>query len=423
VDGVLEYGRELQALTVAMAPWLLLGFALAGVLHALLPAALVSRHLGAAGLRGPLLATLLGTPMPLCSCSVMPVATMLRAAGATPAAVLAFLITTPVTGVDSALATWGTLGPGVTVARIAASVCMGLLAASLLLLAVPGSGVPAPAAARPAPRGSMRTRLRAAAAYGFGELPASMAGSLVLGLLLAALVSVALPADRVADLAASGGLLVYVAMVLLGAPLYVCATGSIPLAMALVAKGISPGAATTFLIAGPATNLVTMTVVRTLAGRGGLPIYLATIFVGAVGTGLVVDALALRGIPMLPPGGSCHAVEAAGLPELLAALLLVGLLLVPLARRGLRALRPPPPPRAFDGGRLFSVPGMTCSGCQGRVRDALAAAGAGSVTVDLAQRTVRLPEGCLLAPEQVREVLASAGYEAHPANDPRTGSR
>jgi len=397
VDGVLEYGRELQALTVAMAPWLLLGFALAGVLHALLPAALVSRHLGAAGLRGPLLATLLGTPMPLCSCSVMPVATMLRAAGATPAAVLAFLITTPVTGVDSALATWGTLGPG--------------------------SGVPAPAAARPAPRGSMRTRLRAAAAYGFGELPASMAGSLVLGLLLAALVSVALPADRVADLAASGGLLVYVAMVLLGAPLYVCATGSIPLAMALVAKGISPGAATTFLIAGPATNLVTMTVVRTLAGRGGLPIYLATIFVGAVGTGLVVDALALRGIPMLPPGGSCHAVEAAGLPELLAALLLVGLLLVPLARRGLRALRPPPPPRAFDGGRLFSVPGMTCSGCQGRVRDALAAAGAGSVTVDLAQRTVRLPEGCLLAPEQVREVLASAGYEAHPANDPRTGSR
>lgn len=278
------------AVTTAMAPYLLLGFLISGLIRVVLTPAWVRRHMGKPGLWQILKSALIGVPLPLCSCGVIPVGLSLRKQGASRGATVAFLASTPQTGVDSIAITYSLLGLGVSVVRVAAAFFSGLLAGVLVEWAYP----PEPRAAgkeEAAPGLTMAPWWKRVWEHGFITLPRDMARPFLLGILLAGLMTVLVPPgyfqDRVPDVWSS-----YAIMLAVGIPLYVCSTASIPLAVGFIHMGFSPGAALVFLVAGPATNAATITTLWTKIGRLGTLLYLLAIAVSALGAGWVTDAWA-----------------------------------------------------------------------------------------------------------------------------------
>lgn len=299
------FGAELWQLLREMGPWLLLGFAVAGLLSLLIDPAMVERHLGGRGLAPVLKAAAVGVPLPLCSCGVIPVAASLRQHGASRGATSAFLIATPQTGVDSIAVTYSLLGPLMAVVRPLAALVSGVVGGLVVdgvegrhdrpvtrfpgLSALPGFDAPVPEAAAP-PRRRIG-RLVDAFTYGFVTLPRDLARPMIWGLLAAAAIGTLLPDDFFAGTLGTGPAAM-LAMMLVGIPVYVCATASVPVAAALLAKGLSPGAALVFLMTGPATNTATLAAVWKIMGRRTAALYLASIALTALVAGLLLDALA-----------------------------------------------------------------------------------------------------------------------------------
>jgi HflK protein len=292
---------------------LLLGFVLAGVFAVAVPTALLRRFLGRGKIRSVLWASAIGTPLPLCSCGVLPTALGLSRQGATKGATVAFLITTPEVGVDSIAMSYALMDPIITVLRPVAAFVTGMIAGiATNFLGVKRAPAPAEpsdgsvAAHEPEPptvgatvappleslRGGRVTRpaamVRGIFAYGFRDLLDETAHWLVLGIVLAALVAVLLPAS-VVERYFGGGLVTMLAMLVIGIPIYTCASASTPIAAALVLKGLSPGAALVFLLSGPATNVGSIVVLLKFLGPRVVTIYLTSIAVVALAAGYALD--------------------------------------------------------------------------------------------------------------------------------------
>ncbi len=322
----------------AMAPVLLLGFTIAGVLSVAVSRERVERNLGGTRFWAVIKASFFGVPLPLCSCSVIPVAASLKRHGAGRGAVMAFLLSTPQTGADSILATYGMLGLVMAVFRPLAAFVTGLLGGFLVnLLPEPdsdtASDAPAPAccAAQPeAPAAPARPAWQRALWHGFIQLPGDIGGALLVGILLAAAVVTFMP-DHIFDRLAGGGFTTMLLMMLVGIPLYVCATASIPIAAALVLKGISPGAALVFLITGPATNAATLATLTRMLGKGAVAVYLATVAVTALASGMLLDLLLPDGLPVATLEHSHETMPGAW--RAVASIILLILLARPLAMR------------------------------------------------------------------------------------------
>ena len=283
-----------------MAPYLVFGFALAGLLHILICKEFVQRWLGKPGLRSVVKASVLGVPMPLCSCSVIPVAASLRKSGASKGATASFLSSTPQTGVDSIFATYALLGGVFTAVRVLVAFICGIVTGHLIDMFCKAKTPVVPEALssavslsnrldpissltplnaidskdQPAPKRGPIEALR----YGFVTLPADLAATLAIGLLLAGLITTLLPSELLGG-SLSSGPLAFLLATAISLPLYVCATASIPMAYALLAAGLSPGAALVFLITGPATNTTTIATVWKMLGRRATVIYLASLLV------------------------------------------------------------------------------------------------------------------------------------------------
>jgi len=298
IEFVLSVLREAWFLTASMALYLLLGFTVAGFLKVFLTMGFVSRHVGGESRLAVFKASVIGVPLPLCSCGVLPVAASLRAQGAGRAPTLSFLITTPVTGIDSLLATWALLGPVFTFVRLAVSFVLGI-AAGLVAAVVgverraaevsSGGECDGSCSASPSePEVGLARKLGSAVRYAYIDLPSEISGSILLGLVLGGVIVAAFPPTLIERYIGTGVLGILVSIVI-AIPLYVCATGSIPIAAAMMLKGFSPGAALAFLIAGPATNTVAMATVKKLLGTRPLLVYLGVIFTGALGFGLLFD--------------------------------------------------------------------------------------------------------------------------------------
>lgn len=289
--------------------YILIGFLVAGLVHHFLPTNAIVRHLGTESPRSVFMAALLGAPIPLCSCGVLPAAAALRDKGASRSALLSFLISTPETGVDSIALTWGLLGPVMAIVRPVVAVVTAV-AAGLASLLIPLENLSAEASdgdsikhlghdhgencdreqvsARDA--GGWRGRVSDLLGYGFGTLLDEISFWMVLGILLTGLLAAALPDNFFSTvLGWESGLTPMIGMVVVGIPLYLCASASTPVAAALIAKGLSPGAALVFLLVGPATNAATITVIGKLAGKRRLVIYLGSIAVVSVAAGLLLD--------------------------------------------------------------------------------------------------------------------------------------
>lgn len=319
-----------------MSPYLLLGFLLAGLMHAFVPGQVYSRYLSKPNMRSVINAALFGIPLPLCSCGVIPTAMSLRREGASHGAVTSFLIATPQTGVDSIFATYSLMGLPFAIIRPLAALATALLGGAMVN--VWGGEVPVATdkpkedhchdehechchdehdrhechchddehechcdhdddddacgcgcgCTKPDVHLSFGGKLLAALRYAFVDMMADIGKWLVIGLVVAGLITVLVP-DSFFQVFADSSLLSMLLVLCLAIPMYLCATGSIPIAVALMLKGLTPGAGLVLLMAGPASNVASILVIRKVLGRRTQMIYLASIIAGAVLFGLIID--------------------------------------------------------------------------------------------------------------------------------------
>ncbi|MBK9372486.1 MAG: SO_0444 family Cu/Zn efflux transporter [Holophagales bacterium] len=339
--------------------FILLGFFLAGILHEFVDTARIGRILGGRDLKSILTAALVGAPLPLCSCGVLPTAVALRKKGASREATVSFLISTPETGVDSVLITYGLLGPVMALVRPLAAIATAVGAGLLSLVAggrdggtearegdgaavVPGEGSTACADGSCAPpveaevqKRGLRERVAGIARYAFVTMMDELAFWLLLAFLATGLLAALLPADFFLRFL-PWPLLSMVVMAIVGVPTYVCASASTPIAAAMIGKGLDPGSALVFMLTGPATNASTIAVVARMFGRKFVALYLAAIFGVAIGAGLLLNAVIGAG---LVPAPLAPEVEARGfwaVVRFLGAFGFLALMAFSLHRRGLR---------------------------------------------------------------------------------------
>lgn len=292
-----------------MAPYLLIGFLFAGILSKVLPKSWVIRHLTGRGYKPIFKSALIGVPLPLCSCGVIPVMTSLRKQGANVSAMLSFILSTPQTGFDSILATYALLGLPMAIYRPFIAFVTGIFGGALYMwfvrkdLELKKDGEKTNVDSNEASQGEKyvsnitRTRLletiKDMLSYGFLTLPREIAQPLLVGLIIASLITAYVPPGFISNYLGNGVLQILLG-ILIGIPIYVCATASIPIALGLIHLGATPGSALAFLIAGPATNIATIAVVMRFLGKKAVLIYVLTMVLSAFVFGMSFDLLSNR---------------------------------------------------------------------------------------------------------------------------------
>lgn len=339
-----------------MAPFLLLGFLLAGILHVWVPNHLYVPKISKPNFKSVLWSALFGVPLPICSCGVIPTSIALRKEGASKGASVSFLISTPATGVDSILATYSLLGGPFAILRPAAAfvtAMLGGLFTNVVTKNEPETGVAVVGETHEPhhehehcdcdgdhcscgqdhdedhSKKSFVQKVRETLEYGFVNMIGDVSKWLIIGLLLGALIAAFVPDDFFLFLH-EYPLLCMVVVLVLAMPMYTCATGSIPLALALVEKGITPGAALVLLMAGPATSIASMLVVGKAFGKRTLAAYLTSIALGALFFGFIIDTFFMDTFlaSMLPHASAeCHGHGALGVFDYICAVLFAVLII------------------------------------------------------------------------------------------------
>lgn len=305
------------------APWLMLGLLIAGLLNVYLPANFLNKHLGKEGFWTTVKAALIGAPMPLCSCGVIPAAIGLRRAGASKSATTAFLVSTPETGVDSVSVSYVLLGPFMAIIRPIAAICSAIVAGVLvgrdsdkqqITAAVETEVKTSCCASKPA-EAEVKTsccaskpsqskaetsccdtaptapqsqwqKMRQAISFSCNKLLSDTMVWLMIGLFFAALVQTYVPESFLTQW--GSGIVAMLVVILISIPMYICATASTPIAAGLLLSGVSPGAVLVFMLAGPATNIATLGVVANELGKRAVAAYLT----GVIGVALIFGFLA-----------------------------------------------------------------------------------------------------------------------------------
>lgn len=342
-----------------MAPFLLLGFLLAGILHVWVPNHFYVPKISKPNFKSVLWSALFGIPLPICSCGVIPTSIALRKEGASKGASVSFLISTPATGVDSILATYSLLGGPFAILRPVAAfmtAMLGGLFTNVVTKNEPETGVAVVGETHEHhehhhehehcdcegdhcscsqeghdehSKKSFAQKVRETLEYGFVNMIGDVSKWLIIGLLLGALIAAFVPDDFFLFLH-EYPLLCMVVVLVLAMPMYTCATGSIPLALALVEKGITPGAALVLLMAGPATSIASMLVVGKAFGKRALAAYLTSIALGALFFGFIIDTFFMDTFlaSMLPHASAeCHGHGALGVFDYICAVLFAVLII------------------------------------------------------------------------------------------------
>lgn len=300
-----QYFDALVVMMAEMAPYLMLGFFIAGVLRTFVPRTVYSRHLSPRNMKSVVKAAAIGIPLPLCSCGVIPTSVSLRKEGASHGACTSFLIATPQTGVDSIAATYSMLGLPFAIVRPVAALFTAMFGGWMVNRYAKDDERHSASYAHSSNQcengcdcshhDDVRTesfwaKLKGALAYGFIDMLQDVGKWLVIGLLIAALITVAVPDEWLAALH-EYKLLNMLIVLSIAIPMYVCATGSIPIAVSLMAKGLTPGAALVLLMAGPAVNSASILVIGNSFGKRTLALYIMSIVIGSVFFGLCIDYL------------------------------------------------------------------------------------------------------------------------------------
>ena len=324
-------GEVFLELAIESAPVLVLAYLIAGLGQAFMPASWIGWVNRGSALRQTLRGIAVGLPIPVCSCGVVPIYRGLVARGAAIAAGVAFLIATPELEIAAVLMTWQLLGSDVAIARIVAAALLALIVGMTVHFAVRGRvvGDAGDSLEDEKPVGSLGERMRGAMRVGLVDMVDQTAPWILVGLGVSAMLAPYLDPETFAAL--PPGLDVPLAAAL-GMPLYVCASGSTPLAAVFVAQGLSPGAALAFLLTGPATNVTTYGVLNGLHGARTATVFAVATFAGSVGLGYAVNAVM--------PSGTAELLQAHGVhasPLAIVSMVVLGLLVIgSMVRRGTR---------------------------------------------------------------------------------------
>lgn len=306
------------------APWLLLGLLVAGIMHELVPVSFLERHMGSNSASSITKAAVIGAPLPLCSCGVIPAALGLRRSGASKSSTVSFLVSTPETGVDSVSVSYALLGPLFAIIRPIAAIVSAIYAGFMVRwfdteTAHNGVKQETPQsccshqASTPETVDSEKTNSCCASEqqasssccdaesiqksnkvtdvlhYASGKLLEDIVMWLLIGLILAAAIKTWVPTDFLTQW--GDGVIAMFVMALIGIPMYICATASTPLAVGFLAAGLSPGAVLVFLMAGPATNVSTMGMIKQEMGMRTLCLYLFSVISASIGFGYLLNVI------------------------------------------------------------------------------------------------------------------------------------
>lgn len=409
---------EIWGLLTEMAPYLLLGFFLAGLMHEFIPRQVYANYLSKPNFRSVFLAALFGVPLPLCSCGVLPTAMGLRREGGSRGATISFLIATPQTGVDSIIATYSLMGLPFAIIRPIVALITAVFGGSLInVFESDDEIIVVRKAAEKTTEKSFVQKLKGSIYYGFVEMMGDIGKWLVIGLIVAGMITTLVP-DEWFAIFKDNSLLSILLVLAISVPMYVCATGSIPIAVALMMKGLTPGAALVLLMAGPACNVASLLVINKVLGRRTLLLYLTAIVGGAVAFGLGIDYLLPRewftsGLVMQ---GSCCAEEGFSLFNTICAVALILMLVYALFLHRLHH---------HDGccceeecccchaeqeeSKTYYIKGMHCSHCAANVEKAISSVeGVESCSVSLSEKSATVSGHADDA--AVREAVESIGY-------------
>ncbi|MCH5219381.1 MAG: SO_0444 family Cu/Zn efflux transporter [Muribaculaceae bacterium] len=408
-----------------MSPYILLGFFIAGLLHVFVNEATLTRHLSGNGLKPVIKAAAIGIPLPLCSCGVLPTAVSLRRQGASKAATTSFLIATPQTGVDSIAATYSLLGLAFAIIRPVAALVGAVFGGFAVGRLDPDKQTSAALSSEDQPLStdsssvcSTRTpakhvrfhhKMRSAFKYGFGDMIDSMGKWLVIGLIIAALITVFVPDSLFVGLR-QYPLVAMIVVVLIAIPMYICATGSIPIAMSLMLKGLTPGVAFVLLMAGPAANFASILILNRTQGRKATAIYVASVVITAIAFGLIIDYL----LPVewfdlkRTPADHCGHSQLGWFETSCSILLL--LLLIASAVRTLLINNHKHHHMSHENTMTLKVIGMNCAHCRASVIKAISEVeGVQDVEVNLANGTAVVTGEA--SSEKVAEAVRRAGFD------------
>lgn len=421
-----SYWDALVMMMAEMAPYLMLGFFIAGLLRTFVPHSLYSRHLAPRNMKSVVKAAALGIPLPLCSCGVIPTSVGLRKEGVSHGACTSFLIATPQTGVDSIAATYSLMGLPFAIVRPVAALFTAMFGGWLVnKYAREDEQVSAEAAMSGehdhcdcgcddhdhhhhhhdhhhddfcscsteecSSKSTFWEKLKGALEYGFVEMLQDVGKWLVIGLLIAALITVAVPNHWLAALH-EYKLLNMLIVLAVAIPMYVCATGSIPIAVSLMAKGLTPGAALVLLMAGPAVNSASILVIGKVFGKRTLSLYVLSIIIGAILFGLGIDYLLPQEwfavSSVITEGGHCaHCLTAWDWFFLaLLAILLFNALVLHRHHDHEHHVEAEATSAEAPLITVYNVEGMACNHCKAAVKNAIdVIAGVEKVEVDLAK--------------------------------------
>ncbi len=284
IEILIKYWNGISSLFLEMSPFLMLGFLISGLLYIIISKETITNNLGKPGALSVIKAAIFGVPMPLCSCGVIPVAASLYKRGASKGATLSFLISTPQTGVDSILITYGMLGPVFAMTRPVIALITGVIGGLFTEQINSEDYTTSIKTNHKHPKKTLKDAIK----YAFISLPQDIAGPLIKGILMAGLITLLIPDNFFQDYGITGWSAM-ILMAVLSIPMYICATASVPIAAGLISSGIEPGAAFVFLMAGPATNIATISVIINTLGKKIVYIYLSTIFTCSIISGALIN--------------------------------------------------------------------------------------------------------------------------------------
>jgi len=404
MDFILNFLNGIWQMFLDMSPYLLLGFAFAGILHVLIPKELVTKQIGKKNIWSTIKATLLGVPLPLCSCGVIPTGVSFHKNGASKGATNAFLISTPQTGVDSILITSSLMNWPWAIFRPIIALITGVFGGMLTDKMDSESEITPIEECSDCSIKPKRNWFIEIIEYAFLEFLPDISRQLVLGILIAVAITIFIPPTVFSEYLTSpifNMLLILVASI----PLYVCATGSVPIASSLLILGVSPGAVLVFLMAGPATNAATISVLWKSLGKKATIAYLVSIIGGALFFGLLMDYVLPTEWFTITASDTTHIHgESTSWIAISSAILLIGLILFVELKKIV-----PKKQLMMENSKTYKVDGMTCNHCKNSVETNLAKLdNVNEVVVNLEHKSVTV-KGSATASE-VKTLIDSLGY-------------
>jgi len=372
VEILIKYWNEISSLFLEMSPFLMLGFLISGLLYIIISKETITNNLGKPGALSVIKAAIFGVPMPLCSCGVIPVAASLYKRGASKGATLSFLISTPQTGVDSILITYGMLGPVFAMTRPVIALITGVIGGLFTEQINSEDYTTSIKTNHKHPKKTLKDAIK----YAFISLPQDIAGPLIKGILMAGLITLLIPDNFFQDYGITGWSAM-ILMAVLSIPMYICATASVPIAAGLISSGIEPGAAFVFLMAGPATNIATISVIINTLGKKIVYIYLSTIFTCSIIFGALINKFIIINLNSMH-----HQMNHNHWLNILSGLLLLAVCIYAISSKFF--IKDVIENLKIKADLSFIVKGMTCNHCKETVTEAIKTCdGIQDVTINL----------------------------------------